>query len=92
MGIVGELSVLKKDSILIPLPGTHQEDNAKFIHSKKATNFLSQDNLEVIDKEWWDIFLKQRIPGESGERLKNLFPISGTKEFANLVFEIISKG
>ena len=33
MGIVGELSVLKKDSILVPLPGTHQEDNAKFIHS-----------------------------------------------------------
>ena len=39
MGIIGELSVLKKDSILIPLPGTHQEDNARFIHEKNATNF-----------------------------------------------------
>ena len=92
MGIVGELSVLKKDSILIPLPGTHQEENAKFIHSKNATNFISQENLENLGKEWWNIFINQRIPGENGERLKNLFPIGGTKEFANFVFEIINQG
>jgi len=92
MGIVGELSVLKKDSILIPLPGTHQEENAKFIHSKNATHFISQESLEVLSKEWWNIYFKQRIPGKNGEKLNNLFPIGGTKEFANVVFEIISQG
>ena len=40
MGILGELSVLKKDSILIPLPGTHQEENAKYFQSKKAANHI----------------------------------------------------
>ena len=91
MGIVGELSVLKKDSILIPLPGTHQEDNAKFIHSKNATNFISQENLTFQGLEWWENYLKERIPGDNGEKLKHLFSDGGTKEFVQVVFEIINK-
>ena len=91
MGILSELSVLKKDSILIPLPKTHQEENAKFIHSKNATNFVSQKNLRLQGVGWWDLYLKQRIPGEKGKELNNLFSKEGKKEFAKVVFEIISK-
>jgi UDP-N-acetylglucosamine:LPS N-acetylglucosamine transferase len=34
LGILGELAVLQKDTVLIPLPGTHQEDNALLIKGK----------------------------------------------------------
>ena len=91
MGIIGELSVLKKDSILIPLPGTHQEENARFIHENNATNFVTQDCLINQGIEWWNFYLKLRISGEMGKKLFNLFPESGTKEFAKFVFEIINK-
>ena len=92
MGILGELSVLKKDSILIPLPGTHQEENAKYFQSKKAAIFIGQDNLKCQGMKWWELYLKKRVPGENGERLKNIFPHGGTKKFAEVVFEIINDG
>jgi len=91
MGIIGELSVLKKDSILVPLPGTHQEDNAKFIHENHATNFVSQDFLKNQGIEWWYFYTKHRIRGEMGRKLHKLFPEKGTKEFAQFVFEILNK-
>ena len=91
MGIIGELSVLKKDSILVPLPGTHQEDNAKFIHENNATNFVSQDFLKNQGIEWWNFYTKHRIRGEMGRKLHKLFPEKGTKEFAQFVFEILNK-
>ena len=42
MGILGELAVLQKDTVLIPLPGTHQEDNALIIKKYKAAEIISQ--------------------------------------------------
>ena len=92
MGILGELSVLKKDSILIPLPGTHQEENAKYFQSKNAAIFVRQDTLKLQGIEWWRLYLKKRVPGKNGERLKNIFPNGGTKEFVKVIFEIINKG
>ena len=90
MGIVGELSVLKKDCVLIPLPGTHQEENAKFFESKNAINFVGQEELKIKGLKWWEFFLKNRAPGQTGERLNNIFPKEGTKEFAKFIFEIIN--
>ena len=88
MGIIGELAVLKKDSVLIPLPGTHQEENALLLEQNKAAVFVSQKNLEAEGINWWKKFMQHRIPGEMGRRLHQMLPDGGTKDFAKMILEI----
>lgn len=45
MGVLTELSFLGKPAILIPMPDSHQEDNAKIFKEKDAAIVLSQRNL-----------------------------------------------
>ena len=88
MGIIGELAVLKKDSVLIPLPGTHQEENAILLEQNKAAVFVSQKHLEAEGINWWKKFMQDRIPGEMGRMLHQMLPDGGTKDFAKLILEI----
>ena len=88
MGILGELAVLQKDTVLIPLPGTHQEDNALIIKKYKAAEIISQVDLASTGLEWWNSFLEKRVPGEMGKRLHEILQDGGTNDFAQLVFEI----
>ena len=88
MGILGELAIMKKDTILIPLPGTHQEDNARFIQENDAAEFVSQDVLAEQGLEWWKKYWKLRVPGKMGKRLHEILQDGGTNDFAKLLFEI----
>ena len=88
MGILGELAVLQKDTVLIPLPGTHQEDNALIIKKYKAAEIVSQVDLASTGLEWWNSFLENRVPGEMGKRLHEILQDGGTNDFAQFVFEI----
>lgn len=45
MGVLTELSYLGKPAILIPLPDSHQEDNAAIFAEKKAAVVLNQKEL-----------------------------------------------
>ncbi|HCV44934.1 MAG TPA: UDP-N-acetylglucosamine--N-acetylmuramyl-(pentapeptide) pyrophosphoryl-undecaprenol N-acetylglucosamine transferase, partial [Deltaproteobacteria bacterium] len=91
LGILGELAVLQKDTVLIPLPGTHQEDNALLIKEKDAAEYVSQQVLASDGINWWNNFLEKHVPGEMGKKLHKLLPDGGTKDFAKLVFELSGK-
>ena len=91
MGILGELAVLQKDTVLIPLPGTHQEDNSLFIKEKEAAESVSQQVLATEGIKWWNNFFAHRVPGEMGKNLHKLLPDGGTKDFAKLIFELSGK-
>jgi len=45
MGTLTELSVLAKPAIIIPIPNSHQEENANFFKKHQAAIMLSQINL-----------------------------------------------
>lgn len=49
LGILTEISFLKKISILIPMPHTHQEDNAEVFSEKKAAVVLDQEKIKADD-------------------------------------------
>ena len=92
MGILGELAVLKKDTVLIPLPGTHQEDNSLLIKEKAAAESITQKVLATEGINWWNNFFENRVPGEMGKKLHKLLPDGGTKDFAKLIFKKKKKG
>jgi len=56
MGFLSELSYLGKPTIIIPMPDSHQEDNAAFFRNKKAAvtvkqKYLTADNFTHMIKD-----------------------------------------
>lgn len=47
IGFLSELSYLAKPSILIPMPGTHQEENAAIFKAAKAAIVIEQKDLTI---------------------------------------------
>ncbi len=47
MGTITELAALAKPAIIIPLPESHQEDNAAYLERKQAAVILSQAGLTM---------------------------------------------
>jgi len=88
MGIIGELAVLCKDTVLVPLPGTHQEENAAALERSGAVEVVSQVNL---DAQWWSGFRNRWNSGTLGKRLSHVFPEAGNEAFAELVLESVQK-
>tara|TARA_B100000945_G_scaffold58265_2_gene43240 strand:- start:4005 stop:5099 length:1095 start_codon:yes stop_codon:yes gene_type:complete len=91
MGIIGELAYLRKDSVLIPIPGTHQEENALILQNNKAAVCVSQEHLETEGIKWWEKFILKRTPGEMGARLNRILPDGGTSDFAKMILDIAKK-
>ena len=46
LGTLTELSALKKASILVPMPNSHQEDNAQACANSGAAIYIEQKDLE----------------------------------------------
>ena len=66
MNALTEISFLGSPSIIIPMPGTHQEDNAKIFKDKKSAIILNQKELNAY------IFI---------EKIKNLIINIELREF-----------
>lgn len=45
MGVLTEICALKKTAILVPMPKSHQEDNAQIFSEQKAAIILAQEEL-----------------------------------------------
>lgn len=88
MGTISELSALQKAAIIIPIPGTHQEDNSKRLLETKAAMVLDQSSaspqvlLQTINRLLDDELERQNL----GARLQAALPTRGVAE--RLVEEI----
>lgn len=87
MGMLGELAALGKDAVLVPLPGSHQGDNARWIAEKQAGVLLEQAELQAHGGPWWSSFCQEREPGQLGRRLMEVLPPGGAESLAELVLE-----
>lgn len=86
LGLITELSYLSKPTIFIPMPRSHQEDNANYIKKHQAGIILEQDKIspEEFSKKIFDILkddgLRERyrlnlyslVPKEASERIVNI--------------------
>lgn len=73
-----EISALRKASILIPMPASHQEDNAEIFVKNGAAMLLEQKNLEA------DVFVEKVF-----DLLKNK---EALLNYANNAYKVIKKG
>lgn len=86
MGILGELAYLKKDTVLVPLPHSHQELNAQILQDQNAVAILSQEEFQHSGEAWWKNFLENRVSGELGANLHKALP-DGTDDFVQLILQ-----
>ena len=68
LGTLTDLSALKKASILVPMPNSHQEDNAKACADEKAAVYIEQKDLEDKLVRWVGDLL---VSPEKCEELQN---------------------
>ena len=78
MSAIAELVSLKKNMILVPLPNSHQEENAKQI--QQGIFYLHQNEIK---KEWFEDFLKFEQKKIKETTMKR----NGEEEFANLILQ-----
>lgn len=92
MGVLSELSALRKAAIVVPMPNSHQEDNAKYFSDKEAIVYLSQVGLtpeKLLDN------VRQLINNEArrlelGSKLAEVLPVNGASAIAQLVIKTVN--
>jgi len=69
LGFLTELAALKKAAILIPMPNSHQEDNAQIFADKEAAIVL--DETKISEEIFADNVFKLLSDDNKKEKLKN---------------------
>jgi UDP-N-acetylglucosamine--N-acetylmuramyl-(pentapeptide) pyrophosphoryl-undecaprenol N-acetylglucosamine transferase len=91
IGTLTELAELKKVSIIIPMPGSHQEANAELVYRAKGALVLDQRELEpemlakVIRKVLMDASLQHQLK----QNISRLLPHNASSKMLKVIQEII---
>jgi len=92
LSTLSELSILAKPTILIPLPGSHQEKNASYFEKKKAVIVLRQKDLKGREflEEIKKILLNPQKLDQLKRNIKGLIPFANNK-MIKLIKEVVQK-
>lgn len=87
LGTFTELVHLGKPAIVIPLPDTHQEDNAKYFEAKKSVLVLAQENLnaESLVKEVKKLLANKTKQKELSEGLSKVMKKNAQEKIVELL-------
>jgi len=91
MGFITELSYLSKPAIFIPMPSSHQEDNADYIKKNQAAIVLEQDKLgaEDFSREIIGILEDNEARKKYQENLYNLVPKEASEKIINIIDDYV---
>jgi UDP-N-acetylglucosamine--N-acetylmuramyl-(pentapeptide) pyrophosphoryl-undecaprenol N-acetylglucosamine transferase len=90
LGTLTELANLAKPLILIPLPNTHQEDNADYLKNKKAVLVLDQKNItaEILFSEIKKLLSDENLQAELSQNITQVIKKHATSQIIDLIFKI----
>jgi UDP-N-acetylglucosamine--N-acetylmuramyl-(pentapeptide) pyrophosphoryl-undecaprenol N-acetylglucosamine transferase len=91
MGVLTELSYFSKPTILIPMPDSHQNNNAAIFNENEAALVFDQKN---INKEYFVSSIKQLLNDknkqvELSRNIKNVIKIDREKQVLNIINNIL---
>ncbi|MFH0856327.1 MAG: UDP-N-acetylglucosamine--N-acetylmuramyl-(pentapeptide) pyrophosphoryl-undecaprenol N-acetylglucosamine transferase [bacterium] len=93
MAFLSELAVLGKPAILIPIPDSHQEANAKYFFDRNAARVLNQKTLtakSLVDNIKKLLQDKETMKNYS-DNMKKIMPMDGAKKIAEIVLRQLNK-
>ena len=91
MGILGELSVLAKDALVIPIAGTHQEDNARSLEMLDSVYKPNPDLFSDPINEKWKSFFLHFESGRIGRKLHQIWSGPGNQILSEMLLSCIKK-
>ncbi|MFH0840368.1 MAG: UDP-N-acetylglucosamine--N-acetylmuramyl-(pentapeptide) pyrophosphoryl-undecaprenol N-acetylglucosamine transferase [bacterium] len=91
MGILTELAFLKKASLIIPMPKSHQEDNAGILEEYNAAIVMSENELSrgKFIQLVKDLLANEPLREELGNNLNKVIKSDGNHEIINIIKEIV---
>jgi UDP-N-acetylglucosamine--N-acetylmuramyl-(pentapeptide) pyrophosphoryl-undecaprenol N-acetylglucosamine transferase len=92
MGVLTELANLGKPTILIPMPDSHQEDNAEIFRKKEAAVILKQKNLtsEKLAVNIKKLLEDEKLQNKLSNNIKKVVK-EGNKEIVKIIKKIVKK-
>ena len=89
LGFLTELSALSKPSILIPMPNSHQEDNATIFAAANAAKVLSESDLSVekFTAEIKEIISNKDLQKTYAQNIIKVMKPGATATFVKIVLE-----
>lgn len=91
LGSLTEFSQFAKPVLLVPMPHTHQEDNAKYFAEQGAAIYLKQIGMdgktlaEVLVKLWSDQEKRQSL----SDKIKKMMPTDANEKGARLIKKLL---
>jgi UDP-N-acetylglucosamine--N-acetylmuramyl-(pentapeptide) pyrophosphoryl-undecaprenol N-acetylglucosamine transferase len=89
LATLSELSVLGKPAILIPIPQSHQEDNARVFEENSAAIVLDQPVLEkkFFIKKVKEILTDKKLQTQLSENISEIIKKGAAKEIAKIILK-----
>lgn len=90
IGMLSELSHLGKPCVIIPMPDSHQEENAEFFKNKNAAVVLDQKNLapENFTRLIKNLLADEKALGLMANNMKNAMKRGARENMANIIKNI----
>jgi len=91
MGVLTELSYLGKPSILIPMPNSHQEDNAKIFQESNSAIILNQEKIsgDILEENIKKILNNKDFSNLLSENIKKIIKRNANNKIKNIVLELL---
>ena len=93
MGVLTELSYLGKPSILIPMPNSHQEENAEIFKKADAAIILDQNELtaEKFTKEIKKLLSDKELRNKLSNNIKKVMKRGANEKMVKIINDILVK-
>ncbi len=93
LGFITELAALGKPAVIIPIPNSHQEDNAEYLLKHQAAVVLDQSTLVSADftKKIREIYSNKETLSDLSKNINLLYDVNSGQKFADLVLQIANK-
>ena len=85
LSTLGELSVLGKPAILIPLKGVGQDENALYFANQDAAVVVNENMLENLEYQICDLLDNRQKRSELSENIKKIFLPNSTQKFLEII-------
>lgn len=90
MGTISELAALGKPSIILPLPGSQQEENAKALQAQEAADVIYHMTPQVLLQAIIKMVQSNEYRSERAERIRRIFPVNADERIVHDALEILS--
>lgn len=91
MSLITEAAYLKKPLILVPIPKSHQEQNATFLAKHNAAFVVKQGSKHVMHRYLSKLMSNDSLKDGLGNNLYQLFPKNAVDKYIKLIKEVLEK-